>query len=331
MKKVLLLLALFLFISSIQAQKAKENNPEEDTAAMNEQFRQILKVAEKDKSIKYKTGKVDINSEVELDVPVGFKFMDKADAEYVVYDFWGNPKSDNSILGMVVKDSFSILKSDEWAFVVTYEGSGYVKDSDAEKIDYDQMMKDMKSEEADENKARTKEGFPPIHMIGWAAKPFYDKTNNTLHWAKSMIFGDNQDTTLNYDVRVLGRKGLLSLNAVGTIGNLSDIQNNIPQIIKIAKFKSGSSYNDFNPSMDKVAAYTVGGLVAGKILAKAGLVAILLKNIKLVILGALALFGGFKNKIMGIFGRNKTEEESPIVNQNDSPSTNNDTIQDENS
>jgi uncharacterized membrane-anchored protein len=132
-----------------------------------------------------------------------------------------------------------------------------------------------------------------------------------LHWAKSITFGDSEDTTLNYDVRILGRKGILSLNAVGTITQLDEIKKHVPEIIHIATFKKGSSYADFDPSVDKVAAYTIGGLVAGKLLAKAGLIALLLKNIKLVLLGILALFGGFKNKILGLFKRKSATDDMP--------------------
>ena len=53
-----------------------------------------------------------------------------------------------------------------------------------------------------------------------------------------MQFDGGDDTTLNYDVRLLGRKGVLSMNAVGTISNLSDIQAHIPDILKIASFIS---------------------------------------------------------------------------------------------
>lgn len=268
----------------------------------------IDEIIKRDKDIKYQTGKVDLNEDIALDVPAGFKFMPKADAEYVVYEYWGNPNT-NDVLGMIVKNDYSILQTDAWAFIVTYDMSGYVKDEDADKLDYDEMMKEMKEGEKEENEQRVKEGYSSIHMLGWATKPFYDKKSNILHWAKSMIFSGGTDTTLNYDVRILGRKGVLSLNAVGVLSQLEDIQANIPQIINIAKFKKGSSYLDFDPSVDKVAAYTIGGLVAGKLLAKAGIFVLLLKNIKLIIFGILAFFGGFKNKIIGFFKKKKDNDD----------------------
>ena len=96
----------------------------------------LTEVLKRDKEIKYQTGSVDLNSEINLNIPKGYKFMPKADAECVVYDYWGNPRQDG-VLGMSVKDNYSLLDSNAtWAFVVSYENSGYVKDEEADKINY---------------------------------------------------------------------------------------------------------------------------------------------------------------------------------------------------
>ena len=303
------LLLSFLFFSAALFSASAQTK---DTSAVSDELKKIL---ERDRAIQYKTGIVTVNSDVELSVPAGYKFMPKTDAEYVVFDFWGNPRSEG-LLGMIVKQDYSILDADLWAFVVTYQPDGFVKDEDAADIDYDEMMSEMKSDEEEENEERTKAGYDPIHMIGWAAKPFYDSKNNILHWAKSMKFGSNIDTTLNYDVRILGRRGVLSLNAVGNVNQLSDIKTHIPDIIHIAKFKEGSRYSDFNPEIDKVAAYSIGGLVAGKLLAKAGILALLLKNIKLVILGIGVAFGSLRKYIVKLFSRKTPEEPGEDENEN---------------
>ncbi|TYA89160.1 DUF2167 domain-containing protein, partial [Seonamhaeicola marinus] len=58
-------------------------------------------------------------------------------------------------------------------------------------------------------------------------------------------------------------------------------------------------YSDFNPDIDQVAAYGIGGLIAGKILAKAGFFAVILKFWKFIAIGAVALFSSFRKKIFG--------------------------------
>ena len=55
-------------------------------------------------------------------------------------------------------------------------------------------------------------------------------------------------------------------------------------------FAKGQQYTDYNAGIDEVAAYTIGGLVAGKVLAKVGFFAIILKFWKL---GFLALGGAW--------------------------------------
>ena len=42
-------------------------------------------------------------------------------------------------------------------------------------------------------------------------------------------------------------------------------------VIAFTNFNEGNRYEDFDPELDKVAAYGIGALVAGKVAAKAGL------------------------------------------------------------
>lgn len=272
---------------------------------------QMMKVLDSiDASIPYKTGKITLNTAVDLDVPAGYKFVPADKSQMILHDLWNNPER-KDVLGMIVKSDYSVSKFDAWVFVLTYNEDGYVKDEDADKIDYDDLLKKMQESEVEENKERTKEGYDAVHLLAWASKPYYDKENKILHWAKKIQFGeDNTNLTLNYDVRILGRKGVLSMNAVGTMEQLQDINSQIPAVVKIAKFTDGNKYSDFNPSMDKVAAYTIGGLIAGKLIAKAGIFVLLLKYIKIILL---AIFGGFaalRKKIGGWFSRKKDEPET---------------------
>lgn len=316
MKKILLLLiGSFFLLFNVNA--SNEDSLEFSEADM----KNLTKIISADTSIKYKTGIIHVNSEIKLNVPKGYKFMSQKDAEYVVFELWGNPRTED-LIGMIVKEDYSTLNYDAWAFVVSYENSGYVKDEDANDIDYEELMTEIQSGEEESNKQRKEAGFPAMHIIGWASTPFYDKEHNILHWAKSITFDESEDTTLNYDVRILGRKGILSLNAVGVVSQLEDIKAHIPDIISIAEFKEGNKYQDFNPDYDKVAAYSIGGLIAGKLLAKAGIIALLLKNIKLIVLGAIALFGSFGKKIIGFFRRKKEDEETetPAVIEPETPS-----------
>ena len=50
--------------------------------------------------------------------------------------------------------------------------------------------------------------------------------------------------------------------------SLTDSQLN--SVLALAQFDPGSRHQDFDPSVDEVAAYGIGALIAGKVLAKIG-------------------------------------------------------------
>ncbi|MCB0698424.1 MAG: DUF2167 domain-containing protein [Chitinophagaceae bacterium] len=307
-----ILVAMFLLNTVVvKAQDQDTNDSINYSIAMDELKMIIAYYDSINSTIEYQTGTVELEDVAELNIPEGYKFVPQDKARMIVEDLWGNPE-DPSILGMLVTADYSVGMDDNWAFIISFEDIGYVKDEDADDIDYDELMENIQKSEKEVNKERLKQGYSSVHVLGWAAKPFYDKERKALHWAKKIKFGTEQqedgDLTLNYDVRFLGRKGVLSMNAVGIMSQLDDVNAHIDDILTIAKFKKGNAYSDFNPSVDKVAAYTIGGLIAGKLLAKTGIMILLLKNIKLILLAIAGFFGAFRKKIFGFFRKNKEEE-----------------------
>ena len=86
------------------------------------------------------------------------------------------------------------------------------------------------------------------------------------------------------------------------------MKENIEPVLTAFAYSEGNQYDDFNPEIDEVAAWTIGGLVAGKVLAKAGILALLLKNIKLIGLDIVALGGA-------IWKWFKRKTEPPVVRE----------------
>lgn len=241
-------------------------------------------------SLHFQKGKVVVGDNLAtFDLPSNFVFLGSADAERVL-EAWGNPPSDEPPLGMLMPAGVSPFDAASWAVTVEYEESGYVSDEDAAKIDYAEMLKDMQDDVHEANPEREKQGFEAIELIGWAAPPRYDAAEKKLYWAKELKFGDAKEHTLNYNIRVLGRKGVLVLNFIAGMEQLPDIEKNVGKVLAMTEFNPGSRYADFNPSMDKVAAYGLGALIAGKVAAKAGLFATLLILLKkLWVIPALAI------------------------------------------
>lgn len=228
----------------------------------------------------------------------GYGFLNARDAQRVLGQLWNNPP-DKDVLGMILPsdDPHVLLDDNSWAVVVTYVPDGYVSDADAAGIDYGKMLHDMQESAHDENPERRKQGFPEVELAGWAEPPHYDNASHKLYWARDLIFSQDGHSghSLNYDIRVLGRQGYLSLNAVAPIGQLNQVKADMPEVLAMTDFDAGQRYTDFDKSTDKLAAYGIGALVAGGIAAKAGLFAklgvMLLALKKFIVLGIAAVAG----------------------------------------
>jgi len=154
----------------------------------------------------------------------------------------------------------------------------------------------MQTAAHDANKERVKQGYPTVELVGWAAKPHYDAEAHKMYWAKEINFGGSLENTLNYNIRILGRRGVLVLNAISGMAQLPQVEAATPTLLSMVDFQEGNRYADFRQGTDKVATYGLAALVAGGLAAKAGLlkglwVAILaMKKLLLVAVVALAAF-----------------------------------------
>ena len=150
-----------------------------------------------------------------------------------------------------------------------------------------------------DNKEREKQGYPSVEIVGWAAPPRYDQSAHKLYWAKEVRFGNETENTLNYNIRIFGRRSVLVLNSVAGMSQLPEIERNTPAILSGVEFNSGNRYADFNPaSGDKVASYGIAALVAGGVAAKLGffkgLWVLILGAKKFVIIGIAAVAAWFR-------------------------------------
>lgn len=226
-------------------------------------------------------------------VPDDFYFLNAEDSERVLVEAWGNPPGQNT-LGMLFPAGLSPLDNEAWAVTIAYEEDGYVSDENAEDIDYDELLEQMQEDTRASSIEREKMGYGTVSLVGWASAPFYDASSYKLHWAKEVHFGGNDENTLNYNVRILGRKGVLVLDFIASMNQLPLIKQNLAAVLDIAEFDQGSTYSDFDPEIDEVAAYGIGALVAGKVIAKTGFLVIALAFLKkfgiFILLGLGALF-----------------------------------------
>jgi uncharacterized membrane-anchored protein len=187
-----------------------------------------------------------------------------------------------------------------------YDDSGYVKDDDKDKLDAAKLLKAIKAGNDEGNKERKRNGNPPLIIVGWEQEPKYDEKTHNLTWAIRAT--SEGQPILNYNTRLLGRKGVMEVVLVCDPENLATILPTFSGLLGDYKFNTGESYAEYKPG-DKVAKYGLGALVLGGAAvgaAKFGLLGPVIlffkKAWKLVIIGLVAVAAMFKkilNKITG--------------------------------
>jgi uncharacterized membrane-anchored protein len=236
-----------------------------------------------------------------LEVPEGCRWLGPDDAVSVLRE-WGNPIYEPP-LGMLFAGEGGPFDDGSIGVIFDFVDDGFVDDSDAGEIDYDELLEDMKDSTNAANSDRLAAGFGSIELIRWADPPRYDAVSKHLIRAKELKFSDAPDglSTLNYDVRALGRRGVLSMNAVSSLSQISQVRVAMEEITGGLAFSDGNSYGDFDPELDKVAAYGIGALASGKLALKAGLfkglIALLIAGKKFVIIGLIGLAAVIKSVV----------------------------------
>lgn len=249
-----------------------------------------------------------------LDLPMGFGFFGK-DGTMKVMKAWGNRTSGEE-LGLIVPEG-----DEAYAILLEYEKSGYVKDD--EPIEKDKLLEAMKDGTEEQNEERKANGIPAMHVTGWLEEPRYVKELHHVIWApKASVEG--QGDIVNYNMRILGREGVLSVNLMCDADKLPGYKPAGEKLMKATAFNAGKKYEDHQAG-DKVAEYGIMGLILGgsAILAKkTGLLALLFILLKkgLVLLVALKKFAiliivGFialvKRGLAALTGRRVAEEPTP--------------------
>jgi len=242
---------------------------------------------------------VDLGDVAQLDVPEGYVFLDAKGARELLEASGNVP--DGTEVGLV-----SSAKQDEsWFVVFEFNSVGYVKDDDKDTIDAKAILEGIREGTEESNKVRKERGIPGIHVVGWQQPPFYDTRTNNLSWAM-LAKDDGGDEVVNFNVRLLGRRGVMSATLVDDPSKLAATRPHLDRIVSAFSYKSGHKYAEFR-SGDKIAEYGLAALVAGGVgaaAAKTGLLAamgkLLAKAGKAVVLLVVAAIAGLK-KLLGIF------------------------------
>ncbi len=270
--------------------------------------------------------KIDLGHDLTLDLPAGDVYFDPTRAKKLLEE--SGSFHNDSILGLVG----SLEKDSNWFVTIDYTEEGYVKDD--EKVDADAILKAMREGTEEENKERVEKGFSALTIDGWSEPPKYERDLHHLVWALKV--SDKEGTSINFNTRVLGRKGYVSLNLVTPPEKFDANRVQAANLLTVTQFGDGARYQDFKPKTDKIAEYGLVGLIAGGAalkLAKIGLIAKFGKVIFAFLLAAkkaiIALFvavaaffrrkfGGKKAPAAAVAGASPLPSDPPVAPPSDS-------------
>jgi uncharacterized membrane-anchored protein len=279
---------------------------EEEIRAQLQRFEALLQ---------YQTGDVTIGSGLaRVNLGSEFRYLDPVQTNHVL-QLWGNPPNERT-LGLIVPTDTSLVNETGWAVVLNSTDDGHVNDDDANDINFDEVLEEMKRDARTSSEQRVRMGLSPLTLVGWAERPHYDRATHILYWAKDLDGGGGMHS-LNYAMRVLGRTQVLELNAVASMEQLPMVRARMEVLRQRVRFEQGRRYSDFVPSADRVAAYGLGALVAGKVIAKTGLLKVLLGALiagkKLVAAAFVALLAGLRS----LFGKRESGDTATPPSEGD--------------
>jgi len=171
--------------------------------------------------------------------------------------------SGEGVLGIIAPQK----DSPETYFVVCrYEDCGYVTEDDADKINANDLLNSFKESNKEQNEERIAQKIQPYYVGGWAEQPRYDKASHQMIWAIEVKDVDSADApvdTINYNTRMLGRRGVLSMNLVTEPKELDLGKAKVATLLQNVKFNKGQTYAEYVPGTDKAAGYGLAGLILG--------------------------------------------------------------------
>lgn len=256
----------------------------------------------------------------DIKIPAGYRFTGKEGTKKFL-ELTQNPPN-GSELGTIIPivssedDSKDSKQSEMWFVIFEFNEVGYVKDDDKDKLDADALLRSIRESTEEANKERAHRGWPAYHINSWYKAPFYDTTSKNLTWAiqgySAASNNNGEDRSVNYSVRILGRRGTMNADLVLAPDIVDKVAPNFDKLLGGFSFLPGSRYAEFRPG-DKVAAYGLATLVAGGATAIAAKTGLLAKLWKLIVVAIAAVVGFLKRAWASLREKlsGKRSDESP--------------------
>lgn len=223
----------------------------------------------------------------EINLPQGYVFAGGADARKFL-EFTHNPSS-GSELGIIAPQS----DQESWFVLFEFNDLGYVKDDEKESLDAAKILANIQKDTEEANAERQKRGWKVFHVNGWYTQPFYDSETNNLTWAVNGSEDNGANPSVNYSVRILGRRGTMNVDLVLDPNDMTGTEPKFKALMSGFRFTGGNRYADFVKG-DKTASYGLTALIAGGATAVAIKTGLFAKLWKLLVVFILAIVGAIK-------------------------------------
>ena len=236
----------------------------------------------------------------ELTLPAGYRFTGPEGAKRVM-ELTQNPASGKEVGILAPTDTNSA-----WFVIFTFRNTGYVKDDEKDKLDADKILKSISRGTESANDIRRKRGWEPVHVVGWARRPFYNRETNNLTWAIRGRSGDDRSSSehdaINYSTRVLGRDGTMHVDLVVSPEAFDSTVEEFEGLMSEFTYVQGHRYAEWRQG-DPIAEYGLTALIvggAGAVALKSGLFS---KLWKVIVIGVAALLSAARRAIGALFGK----------------------------
>lgn len=190
-----------------------------------------------------------------------------------------------------------------WVAFFAFTETGYIKDD--EKIDAAEILDSVREGTKSANVELKSRGWDTQSVVGWSAEPKYDPQIKSLAWAITFRNERTGQNFLNYNTRLLGRKGVIEVVVTAPPQSLDASVSGFKSSLAGFDFAPGERYSEYKAG-DHVAEYGLAALITGgavAIAAKKGFFGAILAFFaaawKFVAVGVLALGTWLKSLFSG--------------------------------
>jgi uncharacterized membrane-anchored protein len=194
---------------------------------------------------------VNVGTKAQLRLPDGYRFLDAAETKKFMELTQNIPGENEFVLAP---------NNSNWWTVFTFSDTGYIKDD--EKLDAADLLDSIKEGTKAGNEERQSRGWDTMSITGWRFEPRYDKATQLLEWAVSAVNDKDQSPVINYNTRLLGRKGVMEVVLVADPVVLDSSVAELKRALTGFSYIPGEKYAEYREG-DHIAEYGLAALVAG--------------------------------------------------------------------